>query len=727
MSGSAPKPFSNAFRGASTNSLRYNTSQKGSPVYVVYGTERCSVNMIAGSNFQQHGTSSGKGGKGGSKSSKKGGPQYSVDVDFALCEGPVSFTGSSRGDDATGSNQIWSDGGVANVLSAGLNLYTGEDGQDPDPVFATLGDLPILGYSGTAHVTATPMNLGSTPMVPNIQIEIRGFGAGTAGTSFPDDARPDYIVVDMLTDSRHGAGFPLANLDTGGSFGGGGSVADWGNYCQGAQFAMSIVIDRQQPAARWLDEIANLTVSAVVWSPPLLKIIPYADGGVSANGSTWNPDLTWRYSLGDDDFLPWQTSQGNGSQNEQDPVIITRSDPTGTTNWMTVEYDDPIYNYDTESVPVWDQGSIDLYGLHSEPAVLGDFFANTTSASLSAQTQIQRKQYIRNTYKFKLSQRYCLLEPMDIVLLTDTNTGLEGAAARILQIDEDDNGELTISAEEIPGIGGPPSGSTINPIGAGVATFISTGVTAAPPVYDPGISPGFTNPPIIFDPPAALTAGTSELWIVATGGPEWGGCAIYVSTDNETYAPAGQIYQGGRQGVLMAALPTGSDPDTVNTLSVDLAESDGTMTSGSQSDADNLVTLCYCDGELISYETAALVGANEYNLTYLRRGAYGTTIGSHNIGTQFAPLGHVNPALFQWQYPSSFAGQTIYFKFPAFNLFFGNLQDLADVPYYTYSLGSNGGVGIEGLPLRPAITRAPLRLVTIETAAEERFRIRGMR
>jgi hypothetical protein len=41
---------------------------------------------------------------------------------------------------------------------------------------------------------------------------------------------------------------------------------------------------------------------------------------------------------------------------------------------------------------------------------------------------------------------------MDIVLLTDTALGLNEAAARIIQIDEDDNGELTVIAEEIPGV-----------------------------------------------------------------------------------------------------------------------------------------------------------------------------------------------------------------------------------------------------------------------------------
>jgi hypothetical protein len=75
-----------------------------------------------------------------------------------------------------------------------------------------------------------------------------------------------------------------------------------------------------------------------------------------------------------------------------------------------------------------------------------------TSAAVAAQLMLQRKAYVRNTYQFKLGWRYSLLEPMDIVLLTDATLGLAGAAVRITRIDEDDNGELAVTAEEIPGV-----------------------------------------------------------------------------------------------------------------------------------------------------------------------------------------------------------------------------------------------------------------------------------
>ncbi len=41
---------------------------------------------------------------------------------------------------------------------------------------------------------------------------------------------------------------------------------------------------------------------------------------------------------------------------------------------------------------------------------------------------------------------------MDIVLISDSTLGLAAAPVRIIQIDEDDNGELAVTAEEIPGL-----------------------------------------------------------------------------------------------------------------------------------------------------------------------------------------------------------------------------------------------------------------------------------
>src|SRR5437660_191614 len=154
---------------------------------------------------------------------------------------------------------------------------------------------------------------------------------------------------------------------------------------------------------------------------------------------------------------------------------------------------------------------------------------------------------------------------------------------------------------------------TITPIGIGTATLYPRLATAGTGL-DTLVDPGDTNPPIVFEPPSALSAGDLEVWLITSGGANWGGCQVWISS-------------------------------ATNTLSVDLSQSLGQMLSGTTADADNFVTLCYCDGELVSYRTATLTAAHQYDLTYLRRGVYGTPIGGHSSGTNFARFGPNDPSL----------------------------------------------------------------------------------
>lgn len=678
--GGGPTPFVNAFDHPQLNSLRYNTSQEGSVVPIVYGTTRIGINLIE--MFGQGGglgkpPSKGGKGLGGSGGKKKGsGQNYSVWVAFALCQGGPDIFGGQISVTATGHlsgyNAVWANGSIAGFNKTALNFHSGTDGQAVDSGFASNpgADQPVINYSGTAYVTGTPMFLGSSPALPNIQFEVSGFCRNSL-QGYANDANPAYIVQDMLTNPRYGAGFPRVNLDTTG-------LEDFTLYCTASQIAMSVAFDREQPAARWLENIAELTVCAVVWSGTTLRLIPYADKPVTANTFTWTPNLTWQYSLTDADFIRYG--------GDTDPVTIERSDPSKATNWLALEYMNELNNYNPAIIADWEQAAIDEYGLRNEPVKQAHEFTNPTSTATSSIQLLRRKQYIRNTYKFKLGWRFSRLEPMDIVLLTDSTTGLWLSPARIIQIDEDDNGELAVTAEEIPGY---VVGNTLLPSGSGSAVTYEKQTTAGGG-YNMLNDPGATNPPVIFEPTPPLTGDRLQVWLVASGGPDWGGCQVWVSLDDTTYTMLGNVYAGARQGLLTATLPNHADPDTVDTLSVDLTMSQGQLLSGTQDDADSYVTLCYVDGELLSYETATLTSTYNYDLTYLRRGAYGTTISAHVAGTQFARFGLDNPSLFKYTYPASYIGRTIYIKLPAFNTFGLELEDISGVTAYAYVLTGAG-------------------------------------
>jgi hypothetical protein len=240
---------------------------------------------------------------------------------------------------------------------------------------------------------------------------------------------------------------------------------------------------------------------------------------------------------------------------------------------------------------------------------------------------------------------------------------------RITTVDEDPNGELTIQAEDWP-------------FGVATAALYSTqsGDGTAP---DVDVDPGNANAPVIFDLPKL--AGSDPEIGIGTGSTNlnWGGCEVWISQDGGTsYGYAGRIEKAARHGTLTATLASGSSLDTVNTLSISLAVSLGTLVSATDSDRDDLLTLCYVDGELIAFKTATLTGANAYNLTSLRRGAYGTAIASHSSGTKFMRL---DDAVFRYPVPPSRVGASLLVKLVSFNIWGSGLQDIATVPSYSYT------------------------------------------
>src|SRR4051812_8381332 len=145
---------------------------------------------------------------------------------------------------------------------------------------------------------------------------------------------------------------------------------------------------------------------------------------------------------------------------------------------------------------------------------------------------------------------------------------------------------------------------TITPIGVGTATLYPKLTTAGSGI-DMLVAPGTTNPPIIFEPPPGLSAGDLEVWLIASGGANWGGCqagnfgfgqiagggeiggvgGVGVSKADNPSARAETISRGPRQAILPPPLPSHADPDTADTLSVDLTESQGQLLSGTMADA----------------------------------------------------------------------------------------------------------------------------------------------
>jgi hypothetical protein len=382
---------------------------------------------------------------------------------------------------------------------------------------------------------------------------------------------------------------------------------------------------------------------------------------------SYTPNLTPSYNLTDLDFID---EKGN-----KDPVQVERVDVFSLPTIQRIEVSSRDNRYSAIPVEARDQSQIEIFGPRVGSTIQAHEICDEfVMGPLIAQTILQRRLYVRTKFTFKLSWEYCLLDPMDIVTLTDANLGLSNYPVRIIEIEEDDKGLLAFTCEElVTGVSNP----ALNPNATSNGFQPNWGVPAVP-----------VNEPLIYQPPTVLTGGVTQIWLGASGinaggQSQWGGANIYISVDDVTYAQIGVITARLRQGFLTSGLPAASGWDVVDTLAVDLAESGGTLSGTSQSAAQSGGTLSLVDQELVAYETATLTTANNYNLTGLARGWGGSTPTAHSTGGSFARL---DGAVVKYDLPTNLEGRTLWFKFQSFNVMGGGGQDLSDCVAYSFNV-----------------------------------------
>lgn len=636
MSGLLGNKSSNATQPTAAAGIAVQTSIYGKAVALVYGLNRVSGNVIWYGDFKAIANSQSAGGKGGSNGSGSVSYTYTTSFAMGVCEGP-----------SNGIKTVWDSSSVYQLGDLGLTFFNGNAPQAPWGYLSTNHPGQDIAYPGVVYVAAAGYDLKSSPNLPNLTFEVYGIFSSPNSPDVP----PWLMLNDFLTNATHGSGWKASWL---------GDWTAYSEYCAATGMVISPVYDSQTQASQLVQDILDSSNSNCFFSEGVLKIVPYADLPVSNGSSSYTPNVTPIYALTDDNFI---FSEG------QDPVQITRSSPQDAYNIVDVECVDRGNNYATYLAEAKDQFAVATYGPLPDTARSYHHITSPALAQQVAQTILQRDMYIRNTYQFKLGWPFCGLEPMDIVTITDTRMGLNNVAVRIIDIEEDDSGVLTFDAEEFP---------------AGVATaaIYSAQQGAGANINFNAPASGITQA-VFYEPPGQITNNQPVLWLGVAGLGNWGGCDVWVSIDGDTYTRQGTINGAARIGVLTAPLPLGQDPDTFNIASVDMTNSAGVLNSGTQADADSYNTLCVVGEELISYENAALSGPSQFNLSYLRRGAYATAEATWPVG---APFMRVDQSVFTYPFDSSVVGKPVYFKFVSFNQYSGGAQTLSDVPVFTYTI-----------------------------------------
>jgi hypothetical protein len=632
--------------------VQVQTSLLGQPIPIGWGRARLSCNLIDYVGFKAIPQTTKTGGKGGSTSTTY---TYSAWPILALCEGPIQ-----------GIRTVYKDSSVLTLSASKLSLAVGSLTQTPWAAMTSLYPSHALAYPGLSYVYAQDYPLGSGASLSNHAFEIDFAIQTTAVTT--GDANASDIVQDFLTNPNYGVtGWASGLIDA-------TSFADFATYTRAAGLFLSPILDQAKTGADFLTQIGLQTNSEFIFSEGVLKARPYGDTTITGNGATWTAAISPVFDINEDSLL--------------DEVTLEIVDQTDAYNYVQVEYLDRANQYQPAVAVAQDLDNIVTFGLRKRDPEQFHDICDAGIAQKVVQLRLQRALYVRDIYTFTLPEDFVALEPMDYITLTTTVDGLALNRKLVLiqQIDENGDGTLSITATGVPG-------ST-----ATAALYTSHSSSGFQPAVD--VAPPSVSSPVIFDAPLGIAnSGANEVWIAASGGTaaNWGGCNVWLSVDNATFQNVGQITAPARYGTLTAALASHADPDSANTLSVDLTASGGVLNTSTNASADAGSTPCLIDKEVVDYGTATLTSAYHYNLTYLRRGQKSTAIASHANGSAFVRL---DGAVFRYSLPQSVIGHTLYIKLQSFNQYGRAAQDLSTLTAITFTPapGATSTLAIGSIP-----------------------------
>lgn len=624
------------FRGRTTTTrankiseFTVNTAEYGAVVPEIIGTVRTAGNVIYYDDFTAHEhRETHKAGKGGRSKQVSITYTYTVAVILGLCEGPISGIG-----------KVWIGKNVHNYPADDIQLTLFDGKENQQPWAYTQGKHPdkALPYPGLAYMAGV-IDLGDSGSMPSYNFEVKG---RLLETGDGIDVNPaDYIryVLDKIGKKD----MQIIGLD------------NYRKYCKEADLLISSPPDEDAKAAREVvNEIAKLTNAYVFWSNDKLKIVPLADRPVGS----WAPDKTGIIDITADDFLP----QSGGAL-----VTYKRKDSSAIYNQFPVEFINRANGYEKESVSYEFTEDIKNYGVRAASVTNAHYVYTKERAVKIAEQLARNNKYERTQYTFKLDWSLCRLEVGDLVRLTDENSGIYEQVAVINGITEGTDGCLTVTA--ISRAPGDYPAAKYN-VHANDRPYIDYNKTAPDTV------------PVIFQPPADLTADGLELWIAAKGKADgWGGCTVYVSDDNTNYRTVGQIAGSARCGKLMQPLSPIPNHPSGNQV---LVTCNDQLLSGTPQDAQRKNTLCWIDGECMSYINATLQSNGAWLLSGLYRGQCNTAVRMHAKNTDFVRLDN---SVFKVPFAKDDVGKKIYIKFCSYNIFGAGQQDLSEVKAYEYTL-----------------------------------------
>ena len=634
--------------------FQINTASYGEVVPEILGTTRVSGNIIDYEDFTAHEhKSTTRTGKGGGSKHTNITYTYTVAAAIALCEGPIAGIG-----------KVWRNKEIYQYPNEKieLTLFNGEAAQTPWPYMLSKHPEKALPYSGLAYMAGV-VDLGERGSLPQYNFEVYG---KLRDTGDGVDVNPADYIEHVL--QSVGADVQIEGIE------------NFRAYCKAADILISTPPEQKSAKAQSIiNDIAEITNSLVFWSTDRLKIVPLADKPIG----TWTPANQIQYDLTADDFIAGTDGQ---------LILYKRKDTSEAYNEATVEFINRANSYEKETVSFEVVADVQRNGLKPASKKTAHYLYTKARAQYYAEQLAMKRLYAKTQYTFRLDWAFCTLEVGDLVTLTDEACQLNKQIVVITAVNEAADGQLEFTAE------GKPAG-TYAPARYDVheneRPFIDYN-QAAPSVNDVAIFQTVGD------------VGGNQVFIGVNAPAGWGGCSVWLSDNGENYSRIGSITQQARMGRTRLAFN-----ETATACDVTLNQ--GVLKGGTHIDAERANTLCWVNGEAISYEGANMGPNNQFSLTGLVRGQYGTNAISHNAGERFI---RVDEALFRYPYRKEDIGKTIHLKFTSMNLFGSNEQGLDEVQAYQYTLTPYFIPEVTGLTLYTKYYEITNRVKSFDVVAE---------
>ena len=602
--------------------FQINTASYGEVVPEILGTTRVSGNIIDYEDFTAHEhKSTTRTGKGGGSKHTEITYTYTVAAAIGLCEGPIKGIG-----------KVWRDKEVYQYPNEKieLTLFKGDYGQTPWPYMLSKHPDKALPYSGLAYMAGV-VDLGDRGSLPQYNFEIQG---KLLETGDGVDVNPADYIVHVL--QSVGADVVIDGID------------NFRAYCKAADILISTPPNQKSAKAQQvINDIAEITNSLVFWSTDRLKIVPLADKPIG----DWTPANQIQYDLTADDFIAGSDGQ---------LILYKRKDSSEAYNEATVEFINRANSYEKETVSFEVVADVQRNGLKPASKKTAHYLYTKARAQYYAEQLAMKRLYAKTQYTFRLDWAFCALEVGDLVTLTDKSCQLDHQIVVITSVNEAADGQLELTAE------GKPAG-TYAPAKYNVHENER-------PFVDYNQEAPSVNDVAIFQ--TVGDVGGNQIFVGVNAPSGWGGCSVWLSDNNQTYQRIGNISQQARMGRTKYGFAQ-------NGNFCNVVINQGVLKSGTHIDAERGNTLCWVNGEALSYENVEVHPNNWFTLQGLVRGQYGTNAINHNADERFV---RVDEALFRYPYRKEDIGKTIYLKFTSMNLFGSNEQGLDEVQSYQYTI-----------------------------------------